>query len=54
MGLASLFPAKVRLEQSAAVEGEVSADIRIEIGGDLLRFDGELIAELPSDDDISG
>ena len=54
MGLASLFPAKVRLEQSAAVEDEVSADIRIEIGGDLLRFDGELIAELPSDDDISG
>lgn len=50
MGLASMLPVEVSL----AVADEVDADIRIEIGGDLSRFDRDLIADLGMEDDVSG
>jgi hypothetical protein len=50
MGLASMLPVEVSL--AATDEGD--ADIRIEIGGDLLHFDRDLIADLGQEDDASG
>jgi hypothetical protein len=50
MGLASMLPVEVSL----AVADEVDADIRIEIGDDLARFDRALIADLGMEDDPSG
>ncbi len=50
MGLASMLPVEVSL----AVADEVDADIRIEIGGDLARFDRALIADLGMEEDPSG
>jgi hypothetical protein len=50
MGLASLLPAGVAL---ASFEDDRS-DIRIEIGRDLMVFDGELIADRSVADDITG
>ena len=50
MGLASMLPVEVSL----AVADEVDADIRIEIGGDLVQFDRDLIADLGMEDGPSG